>query len=346
MHPRVVRPEIPSPDEDHLAVGATLERRDEALLDVGDDRLRRELDRARRRSQHLGQARLQRTEVHAVRVGLEHREREPALVSGSTELVAVRTGAQHQIQHPLRSSAPVRRQRLDDLAGVATLDRCAAARHRLLHHREQREVVERECGLDAGPLAGHDRREPQHRLPLGDLVTHALDGRRRVVRDVADGERVQREVVVALGQRPRRREDHVGVLGGLVAVDVDRDHEVERHERAIQPARVGRGDDRVARDRDHRPDLSVTRCLDLVRQRRDRVLAEVLGQVLHPTPPATELHARGPCRRGVDVGPAEVAGVANIIPPSRSRFPASTLTTSTSQDASVPNSCVHVPMRP
>ena len=40
------------------------------------------------------------------------------------------------------------------------------------------------------------------------------------------------------------------------------------------------------------------------------------------------------------------AGVVNIAPPGRSRLPVSTLMTSTSQEASVPNSWVHVPMRP
>ena len=49
---------------------------------------------------------------------------------------------------------------------------------------------------------------------------------------------------------------------------------------------------------------------------------------------------------GFDVGPADVAGWANIIPPSRSRLPARMLTTSTSHDATVPNSCVQVPIRP
>ena len=41
-----------------------------------------------------------------------------------------------------------------------------------------------------------------------------------------------------------------------------------------------------------------------------------------------------------------VAGSVNIAPPSRSRLPAIVFTTSTSQDDSVPNSCVQVPMRP
>ena len=40
------------------------------------------------------------------------------------------------------------------------------------------------------------------------------------------------------------------------------------------------------------------------------------------------------------------AASGNSAPPGRSRLPVSTLSTSTSHDASVPNSCVQVPMRP
>ena len=49
-------------------------------------------------------------------------------------------------------------------------------------------------------------------------------------------------------------------------------------------------------------------------------------------------------RRRSRPGPAAARG--NIAPPSRSRLPVSTLTASTSQLASVPNSCVQVPIRP
>ena len=41
-----------------------------------------------------------------------------------------------------------------------------------------------------------------------------------------------------------------------------------------------------------------------------------------------------------------VAGSGNIAPPARSRLPVSVLSTSTSHDATVPNACVVVPIRP
>ena len=53
-----------------------------------------------------------------------------------------------------------------------------------------------------------------------------------------------------------------------------------------------------------------------------------------PTPGLPEVFRCAPAAR------------VNIAPPSRSRLPVSTLTTSTSQLASVPNSCVQVPIRP
>ncbi len=43
---------------------------------------------------------------------------------------------------------------------------------------------------------------------------------------------------------------------------------------------------------------------------------------------------------------APAAALVNIAPPGSSRLPVSRLSTSTSQEASVPNSCVQVPIRP
>ena len=60
------------------------------------------------------------------------------------------------------------------------------------------------------------------------------------------------------------------------------------------------------------------------------------------------------CHRPVFTGPRRravceivaMAGVGNIAPPSTSRCPVSTFTTSTAHEASVPNSWLHSPMRP
>ena len=86
--------------------------------------------------------------------------------------------------------------------------------------------------------------------------------------------------------------------------------------------------------------------LDLLRQAGDRKLAERLGQAPNPALTSAPARNRGRAR----AGPLELlwpaAASVNIAPPSRSRLPVSTLRTSTSQLASVPNSWVQVPIRP
>jgi hypothetical protein len=64
------------------------------------------------------------------------------------------------------------------------------------------------------------------------------EDRRREPRGVADREQVEDQVVVVALERRRRRQDHVGVPGGLVDVDVDGGHEVEP-ERPVQPLPSG-----------------------------------------------------------------------------------------------------------
>ena len=88
------------------------------------------------------------------------------------------------------------------------------------------EVVER-LDVGIGSLAGGDAGEAQERLPLGQAPRVRPQHRRRVVGHVADGELVEREVVVGPAERRGSRQDHVGVAGGLVDVDVDADHQLE-----------------------------------------------------------------------------------------------------------------------
>ena len=76
VHPGVVRAQLAAADQHHARPFGAAERRAQPRH-VGHDRLGRQLDPARRRAQHLGQARLQRAEVDAVRARLEARERQP-----------------------------------------------------------------------------------------------------------------------------------------------------------------------------------------------------------------------------------------------------------------------------
>ena len=80
--------------------------------DVGDERLGRELDHPGRGAQHLGQPRLQRAEVDAVRVRLQTSSESP---SGSRRSLAVGAGAEHDVEQAL-GPAP-RRERRDQLVG-------------------------------------------------------------------------------------------------------------------------------------------------------------------------------------------------------------------------------------
>ena len=64
-------------------------------------------------------------------------------------------------------------------------------------------------------------------LPVVALVALLLEHGRGEARRVADGQQVEDEVVVVALERRGRRQDHVGVPGGLVDVDVDGGHEVE-----------------------------------------------------------------------------------------------------------------------
>ena len=99
---------------------------------------------------------------------------------------------------------------------------------------------------------------------------------------------------------------------------------------------VGHRQHRVAGDRDQRPDLALARRLDLVGQRRRP------GTRRSPRagrgPGCASARSAKPCPRP---GPRRgCAGSGNIAPPGRSRLPVRTLSTSTSQLASVPNSTV------
>ena len=141
--------------------------------DVGDDRGGRELDPAARRAQHLGQPRLQRAEVDAVRRGLEVGER---------QVVRDRRAAAGRAAARARAAAPARRAARVDVAPVQRrVRRGRLAPHQLAGHEpvERLDVVGRRLPRRRG-------RQPQQRDPL---VRHAGVRRehgRRVVGHVAD----------------------------------------------------------------------------------------------------------------------------------------------------------------
>ena len=137
-------------------------------------------------------------------------------------------------------------------------------------------------GIDIGTETLCDRRELGDDLPLVRLPLVERQDGRRVVGDVADGELQQQQVVVSTLELRGRRQDHVGVAGGLVQVQVDAHHEVEFVERPGQLFAVGRRQHRVAGQCHQRPDLSGPGCPDLLGEHAHRVLAHHFGM---PTPP-------------------------------------------------------------
>ena len=116
VHPGVVRAQLPAADQDQArAVGAAGLQSRAQPLDVGHDRLGRQLHAPAGRTQDVGDARLQRPQVDPVRRRLQASQREP--VGIHAEAVAVGTAAQHQVEQPLGTAAG--RQRRHQLGRVA-----------------------------------------------------------------------------------------------------------------------------------------------------------------------------------------------------------------------------------
>ena len=85
-----------------------------------------------------------------------------------------------------------------------------------------------------------------------------------VVGDVAHRELEQQHVVVRAFQLRRNGQHDVGVLGRLVQVHVDADHELEVRERVGELVRVRCRQHRIAADGDERANLTRTRGEDLL----------------------------------------------------------------------------------
>ena len=95
------------------------------------------------------------------------------------------------------------------------------------------------------------------------------------------------------------------------------------------------------------PDLAVAFGLDLLGQAATAGSSPKLsGSAADPAGPAADDRAPAELRRPSGVGRRRRPAWANMAPPGRSRWPATMLSASTSQEAMVPNGAVVVPMRP
>ena len=222
VHPRVVRAQVATADE-HERVVATAVEPVVHPSDVGHQDLRCQRDHPVGGAEHVGEPSLQGTVVDAVRVGQELLEGEP--VGVGAEALAVRARAEEEVEDPL--GAATGRQLVEDLLGVAAVDRAGLVAHAPLDHRRDHEVVD-EAGVGRGPRALEHERQAREHLPLVGLVGVEREHGLAVVGRVVQRELEEGDVVVALLQRGRCRQDDVRVPRRLVDVDVDRHHALER----------------------------------------------------------------------------------------------------------------------
>ena len=241
VHPGVVGPHVAAPDQHHGPVHGHLEAGRQAV-EIGPDAGR--LSTSTRPDvglEEAGQAGLQRPEVDAVGVGLQLGHGQP--VGVGAEAVAVGTGPQHEVEQALLRR--VVGHRLPDLGRVPVGDGGVGGGLQGGQQAVEEQVVH-DGGVGRRPLTGGDQGQAGQDLVLADGVLVGED-RRRVVGHVAHGQAVEGQVVVAPGQGGRRREDHVGVAGGLVDVGVDGDVELEVGDGGIEPGAVRGRKDGVAR---------------------------------------------------------------------------------------------------
>ena len=244
-----------------------LERRAQPV-DVGDDRLGRQLDLPGRRAQHLGDPRLERAEVDR-RAGSARASR---LAVRARRSRPVGAGAQEEVERAVGAAAGRSSSARTSAGSRPASGDCGSATARWISASITKSSSASRSASAPWPVTiAVRRRSERHSGSRSGLGLHR---RRRVVRDVAHGELVEREVVVRARERRRAGQDHVRVARRLVHVDVERDHEVERLECAVEALGLRRRDDRVARDRDERADLALARRLDLLGEADDRQLAE------------------------------------------------------------------------
>ena len=197
-------------------------------------------------------------------------------------LLPERRDGEAAAEEPVRADA---KREVDDRLGVEPPRRA---------HEQPADGVERAARVLGEPEAQRELRDDR-----GVVLRVVVLRQRRIdpFCRVLDGERVEREIVVRALEGRARRQDHVRVARRLVQVRVDRDHVLERAERAVDARPVRRGEHRVARARDERADLSGPRRLDLLGEHGDRQLASRLLELAHAAPELAVSAAAPRCPR-------------------------------------------------
>ncbi|CAM5657113.1 hypothetical protein SGLAM104S_03885 [Streptomyces glaucescens] len=311
VHPGVVGAQVAAADQEQS--GGALGHGPLQPGQVAGDRAGQQLHLAGAGPQRLRQARTQRPEVDAVRVGEQFLQRQPVLAGA--EAVAVGAEAQHQVEPSLGAAlAGELRGQFTRVAAVHRRVRAWTALPRVWSITIASTALgSAPCMPVAARIGREDPSRPSGRAPAGWRAGCSGPG-------CGWRGRCRRSRGAGLRGRGRRQHD-VGVPGGLVEVGVDADHEVEGAERLVEAVAVGRGEHGVGGDGDERADrfAVLRRGVDLLGERGDGELALRLGVPAHAGVPAAEGEAlAGASRAGRPVGgclreegaagPVEVAG--------------------------------------
>ncbi len=209
VRPAIDRAHLPSPDQQQRRrrLGETRAQ----AREIGDDLLRRDVDlwsgpvgSAR---EPIGQAGRKRPQVDAVCRTAQALHGDA--FSPRAHSASVGTGAKGEVQHDPRSPLSAQSGEGAKAQGLRPPGDAARA-----------EQATRQRENDLGVVSGVVRRIEHRWRPAGG---------------VPDREELERQVEMISLQRTHRREDQVGVPGGLVQIEVDGDHEVELAERVAQP---------------------------------------------------------------------------------------------------------------
>ena len=263
MHPAVVGPQVPSTDQQEPAVVGS--QRGVQPGQVGQDRFGSQFDCARGGSEHLRNARGERTQVDTVRVVFESLQVQAAGIGA--ERITERSQSQHHVQPALVAGSG--REHRGELTDGASGHRRVRVGHLLAQHGADDLLVD-EPGIGIGAQAHQPQRQPAQDLHLARPAVRQVEHRRRIAGGTAHRHARQCDVEVRCVRRRGRRQDDIGVPGGLVEVGIDRDHELQLIHRPGQPPAIGCRQHRVAGDRHQRPDLPRSRGLDLLGQQGGR----------------------------------------------------------------------------
>ncbi len=186
VHPGVVRAQLAAADQHHVAVDVAVGAPSAQLglepRHVGEDLRRRQLDLARRRSQHLGQPRAHRAQVDPVRAGLQLRQRQA--VGVGAEALAERPHPDHEVDDPLGAAAVGERRERSRRRSRPSIGEPGSATSRPISVWITSSSQASMSASGPWPAAIAARRRMH--LPLVRLAVGRLDHRRRPVGDAAD----------------------------------------------------------------------------------------------------------------------------------------------------------------